>query len=257
MRCIVSYHYYIRDYQGNNRVIVASNGTVEQQNDYYAYGGPWGNASTNQGFQPFKYNGKELDRIHGLDWYDYGARRYDPACAQFTQMDPLCELYPHLSQYAYCAGNPVNAVDPSGMNPIFNRKGILLGVDDWGMQGDALFFDMDKKDFSLKYSHEEALKLDLGIGSLIDEEAKGQYLRTYNDLPNRPDWDGYITLSEANHWYRHGNGETLWLQALPICRYSRYPSINLFLHHHTYTCYIRYNIYVREPYRQYRHIGCR
>ena len=24
--------------------------------------------------QPYKYNGKKLDRHHGLDWYDYGAR---------------------------------------------------------------------------------------------------------------------------------------------------------------------------------------
>ena len=86
-------------------------------NHYYPYGGPWGDTSTNQAFQPFKYNGKELDRIHGLDWYDYGARRYDPACAQFTQMDPLCEQYPHLSPYAYCAGNPVRYVDPDGRKP--------------------------------------------------------------------------------------------------------------------------------------------
>ncbi len=74
-----SYHYYIRDHQGrsapcdasrlkNNRVVVAPDGTVEQTNDYYAYGGPWGNTSTNQGFQPFKYNGKELDRVLGLDY---------------------------------------------------------------------------------------------------------------------------------------------------------------------------------------------
>ena len=106
--------YCLRDYQGNNRVVAAPDGTVEQQNDYYAYGGPGGNTSTNQGFQPFKYNGKELDRVHGLDWYDYGARRYDPAFAQFTQMDPFSEKYPHLSPYAYCAGNPVRYVDPDG-----------------------------------------------------------------------------------------------------------------------------------------------
>ena len=79
-----SLHYISRDYQGNNRVVVAPDGTVEQTNDYYAYGGPWGDTSYNQGFQPFKYNGrsalcdasrlkKELDRVHGLDWYDYGA----------------------------------------------------------------------------------------------------------------------------------------------------------------------------------------
>ena len=36
------------------------------------------------------------------------------AYAQFTQMDPLCEQYPHLSPYAYCAGNPVRYVDPDG-----------------------------------------------------------------------------------------------------------------------------------------------
>jgi RHS repeat-associated protein len=115
MVCNTSFHHYIpRDYQGNNHVVVNGSRTVEQTNDYYAYGGPWGNTSTNQGLQPFKYNGKELDRVHGLDWYDYGARRYDPAFAQFTQMDPLCEKYPHLSPYAYCAGNPVNAIDPKG-----------------------------------------------------------------------------------------------------------------------------------------------
>ena len=29
-------------------------------------------------------------------------------------MDPLCEKYYHISPYAYCGGNPVNAVDPDG-----------------------------------------------------------------------------------------------------------------------------------------------
>ena len=29
-------------------------------------------------------------------------------------MDPLCEKYYHISPYAYCAGNPVNLVDPDG-----------------------------------------------------------------------------------------------------------------------------------------------
>ena len=111
---VPSYHYYLRDHLGNNRLVISDTGDIEQTNEYYPYGGPWGNASTFQGLQPFKYNGKELDRVHGLDWYDYGARRYDPAFVQFTQMDPLCEQYPHLSPYAYCAGNPVRYVDPDG-----------------------------------------------------------------------------------------------------------------------------------------------
>ena len=67
-------YYYLRDHLGNNRLVISETGNIEQTNEYYPYGGPWGNASTNQGLQPFKYNGKELDRVHGLDWYDYGAR---------------------------------------------------------------------------------------------------------------------------------------------------------------------------------------
>ncbi|MBR3513345.1 MAG: RHS repeat-associated core domain-containing protein [Bacteroidaceae bacterium] len=104
----------VTDYQGNVRLVVDGNGTIEQRNDYYAYGGPWGDNAINQGFQPFKYNGKELDRMHGLDWYDYGARMYDPAMGLFTQVDLLAEQYPHLNPYMYCAGNPVKYVDPDG-----------------------------------------------------------------------------------------------------------------------------------------------
>ena len=64
--------------------------------------------------QTHKYNGKELDRMHGMDWYDYGARQYDPVYNRFNSMDPLCEKYPHLSPYAYCGNDPVNFVDPDG-----------------------------------------------------------------------------------------------------------------------------------------------
>jgi RHS repeat-associated protein len=114
VRYVDSYHYYLRDHLGSNRMVVSGDGAIEQANEYYPYGGPWGDVCTNQGLQPYKYNCKELDRVHGLDWYDYGARMYDPAFCQFTQMDPLCEQYPHLSPYAYCAGNPVRYVDPDG-----------------------------------------------------------------------------------------------------------------------------------------------
>ena len=111
---VPSFFYYVNDYQGNVRLVVDGNGTMAQRNDYYAYGGPWSDNAFNQGFQPFKYNGKELDRMHGLDWYDYGARMYDPAMGLFTQIDPLAEQYPHLNPYLYCAGNPVKYVDPDG-----------------------------------------------------------------------------------------------------------------------------------------------
>ena len=38
---------------------------------------PYIDISTNQSMQPNKYNGKELDLMHGLNTYDYGARLYE------------------------------------------------------------------------------------------------------------------------------------------------------------------------------------
>lgn len=60
------------------------------------------------------HGGKELDRMHGLNWYDFGARPYDATLQQWTSIDPKAENYYHLSPYTYCANNPVAFVDPNG-----------------------------------------------------------------------------------------------------------------------------------------------
>ena len=108
------YHYYLQDHLGNNRMVVNANGEVEQVNHYYAFGGLMGE-STGGDTQTYKYNGKELDRINGLDWYDYGARNYDAALGRWHVVDPLAEKYYNVSPYAYCGNNPVNRIDPNGM----------------------------------------------------------------------------------------------------------------------------------------------
>ena len=107
------YHYYLKDHQGNNRVVVDEEGTVEEVNDYYAFGGLM-STSSRQSVQPYKYNGKELDRKGGLDWYDYGARMYDAALGRFMKTDRFSEKYVSLSPYQYGANNPVNNIDVNG-----------------------------------------------------------------------------------------------------------------------------------------------
>jgi RHS repeat-associated protein len=107
------FRYFVKDRLGNNRVV--NNGTaVYQRTHYYPFGGPYADVGTASDYQPYKYNGKELDRMHGLDLYDYGFRQYDPVVPMFTQQDPLAEKYYHLSPYTYCANNPVNAIDIHG-----------------------------------------------------------------------------------------------------------------------------------------------
>ena len=52
----------------------------------------------------------------GRPYLDFGARLYDPRTAAWLSQDPLAEKYYPISPYAYCAGNPINLVDPDGMD---------------------------------------------------------------------------------------------------------------------------------------------
>ena len=101
---------------GNNDEVVDEYGYVSQVTNYYPFGAPYADATAvkNADFQPYKYNGKELDLMHGLNTYDYGARQHDPILARWDRIDPLCEKYYNVSPYAYCLNNPVKHIDPDG-----------------------------------------------------------------------------------------------------------------------------------------------
>jgi RHS repeat-associated protein len=117
-----AYHYYTKDHQGNNRMVVKAgnnmDGAAEQYNHYYPFGGVFETSNNNNNSsganQPYKYNGKEFDRMYGLDWYDYSARIMDPTLGRFHSIDPLAEKYPNVSPYAYCNNNPISNIDPDG-----------------------------------------------------------------------------------------------------------------------------------------------
>ena len=94
-------------------MVVTENDSIVQINHYYPYGALFAE-STNGDVQRFKYNGKELDRKFGLDWYDHGARHNDAAIGRWHSMDPMAEKYYGISPYAYCGGDPVNFGDYSG-----------------------------------------------------------------------------------------------------------------------------------------------
>ena len=80
-----TYHYYLQDHLGNNRVVCNASSTVEQVNHYYPFGGLFGE-STNGDTQRYKYNGKELDRNAIYDNGSTGGEvlQYESVCV-------LCE----------------------------------------------------------------------------------------------------------------------------------------------------------------------
>ena len=46
------YHYYLKDHQGNNRVVISQSGTVEETSHYYPFGGLL-SSSVSNAVQPY------------------------------------------------------------------------------------------------------------------------------------------------------------------------------------------------------------
>ena len=118
------YYYTIKDHQGSARINIAEEYLDNRPSEgcrkalsYYPFGKAMNNwISWVVPFKdPYTYTGKKEETMHGLGWYDYGKRFYDPNYRlSFVSVDPLCEKYYSISPYAYCANNPINAIDLNG-----------------------------------------------------------------------------------------------------------------------------------------------
>ena len=176
-----TYRYYVKDHLGSNRILASYNGTIQQETQYYPYGGIH-HFSTNQGTQKYKYNGKELDLMHGLNLYDYGARLYDPLVGQFTSMYPLCEKYYSVSPYAYCAGNPINRIDLDG------RSIYMLFYTNGNNRGDEMFRTAaETRKYDIVHSKFFNASNDIVILSPIQDLANigklvGNIVNTYSEI---------------------------------------------------------------------------
>jgi RHS repeat-associated protein len=100
---------------------------VVQTTSYYPFGLVMNqtNSTTSSTYRKNKYlyNGKELqdDVFAGssLNWFDYGARFYDPQIGRWLSLDPLAEKYYSLSPFSYVANNPLKFIDPDGKEIVF------------------------------------------------------------------------------------------------------------------------------------------
>ncbi len=132
-------YYYLKDWQGNNRMVLNAAGGIVQATNYYPFGSSFAEspARSDQHVQPYKFNGK----VFGLDFYDYSARIYSPELTRFLTMDPLAEKYYSTSPYAYCLNNPVKYIDPTGCdtvpaNEVWNYDQVNFSSDGTGIHDD-------------------------------------------------------------------------------------------------------------------------
>jgi RHS repeat-associated protein len=110
--------YYVKDRLGSVRGELtgsASNSyTWKSSTNYYPFGVE-AVSGTNASASPEQFGGNELERINTMH-HDFHHRWIDQQLDRFTTMDPLAELNYSISPYAYCDNNPINYIDPWGLD---------------------------------------------------------------------------------------------------------------------------------------------
>jgi RHS repeat-associated protein len=130
------YQYFLKDHLGNTRITFTENGSIIQEDSYYPFGMAMAGLKYETGTDlrnQYLYNGKELQDDFGLEWYDYGARFYDPAGVHWNSVDPMAEEFPSWTPYHYVHNNPILLIDPTGMaaTKYEDEEGnLLLNTDD-------------------------------------------------------------------------------------------------------------------------------
>ncbi len=106
--------YYHADHLGSARLLTNTAGMAVNEYDYDAYGRLETIVETVP--QPYAFAGREYDTESGL--YYYRARYYDPETGRFLSEDPIGFVGRDANLYRYAFDNPVNLIDPSGLDTI-------------------------------------------------------------------------------------------------------------------------------------------
>nr|WP_319400181.1 RHS repeat-associated core domain-containing protein [uncultured Carboxylicivirga sp.] len=201
------YQYNLKDHLGNVRLVVNADNIVDQT-DYYPFGMNMTPKYAGGLNNLYKYNGKELqeDVLNGdaLDWYDYGARFYDPALARFMTVDPKASKAPGWSPYRAFFCNPIRYTDPDGQWE-WDKTGNLVAQKGDQSYSLATFLGTSQKNAMTILNRGGVTANDKGILNLKEGQTFAK-----SDL-----WVGFKSgsgavvnnTSEAKDHYFNGNGK--------------------------------------------------
>jgi RHS repeat-associated protein len=133
--------------------------TAIEESHYYAFGMRIEGLSTSTPDNKFTYNGKELEDDHGLNWYHYGARFYDPQVGRWWVGDPLDEYF---SIYVYVANNPIRKVDPDGRG----TGDAIIQPTTTAVDQTSVYFGPRKPDIVGEFVFNVAIPVSSGVGEI-------------------------------------------------------------------------------------------
>lgn len=125
-------------------------------------------------------------------------------------LDQLAEKAPDWTPYRYGFNNPVRYTDPTGMfeeNPVYGSDGSFRGVDQHGLQGEAIICDGE---FTNGMAQSEILNNGGETFSNLSNYERWQFMDKgwshWKTLDQRPDWDGFVTIQEGIDWAKKHPG---------------------------------------------------
>lgn len=222
---VYEYIYQYKDHLGNVRLSYNKSLNIIEENNYYPFGLEQKshtnivNAQGNATAQKHKYNGKELQEELGLNFYDYGARNYEPALGRWMNIDPLAEKMRRHSPYNYAFNSPIYFLDPDGMAPgdFYDEQGNKIGTD--GIKDHKLYVITDKNEVKaanvatskgLKFSKSD-VKSEIELPSFAIRTRMGDAVTRSNN-PNSSDSVGGLH-EEGGYYGKNAKGDSVVIDA--------------------------------------------
>ncbi len=107
--------YYAFDATGNTAQVTNASGAVVDSYSFLPFGEKTVNSQAV--VNPFTFGGQFGVMDEGTGLYFMRHRWYDPTTGRFTQPDPLSYGAGDANLYRYAGNNPLNSVDPAGLDP--------------------------------------------------------------------------------------------------------------------------------------------
>ena len=193
--------YFNANHLGSGSLITDGNGNPYQTLAYAPYGEVLLDVRGGSYNEPHQFTGHERDQETGLNYAH--ARYYWSDLSIFTSVDPLAEKYPNMSPYVYCGNDPINRIDPTGMewldadgNKIEDHSKIQVYIfydpKSFGSQSEQMY-----KDAVAKYG--------AGSVAMSNVTTMSEFAQDWGDMASN-------NIKEVNLNY-HGNNQTVMLNS--------------------------------------------